>query len=97
MRAANAKAASFLAASLCCDIISVKFTNCGKETEFFTDHHIQEKNNETVISYLEVIEFAVRDIIIKLFHCVPWSISYSNQDYRQWIMAAFLYKIKQLI
>ena len=52
MRAASAKAVSFLAASLCCDIISVKFTNCGKETEFFTDHHIQEKKqNETVILF----------------------------------------------
>lgn len=53
MRAANAKAASFLAASLCCDIISVKFTNCGKETEFFTDPSYPiEKKTIKLLSYL---------------------------------------------
>lgn len=34
MRAASAKAASFLAASLCSDIIFVKFTNCKMKQSF---------------------------------------------------------------
>ena len=50
----------------------------------YSKHFIQYPE---LIIYLEIVKWALRNIIIKLLHWVPWSIPHPNHNYRERIMA----------
>ena len=90
IKAASANSVSFLDRSMFFDIISVKFTNYrrrknNRKVKFIIIESINKPcsaqltdNFLTEDTCLEIIKCSGRDVIIKFFHHIPWSISNSN-------------------
>ena len=101
IRAARAKAVSFSESDTSLDIIAVKLTNYKQRRHILKvnacwiifnlygtiqrTYMAFKANRVLVLQYLKIIKFTCRDLVIKVPHVVPRSITNSNKNNWEWI------------